>query len=60
MTSYDYVRTSPDAWEALVITKGRADVQFGGPRGPTLEIIPGDLVLIPPARKLNICELEDS
>jgi len=36
------------SWEALLCIRGNAVVQVGGPQGPELEIIRGDLILIPP------------
>eukprot|EP00445_Apocalathium_hangoei_P014180 CAMPEP_0203888886 /NCGR_PEP_ID=MMETSP0359-20131031/32498_1 /ASSEMBLY_ACC=CAM_ASM_000338 /TAXON_ID=268821 /ORGANISM="Scrippsiella Hangoei, Strain SHTV-5" /LENGTH=205 /DNA_ID=CAMNT_0050810181 /DNA_START=204 /DNA_END=821 /DNA_ORIENTATION=- len=36
------------AWEALLCVRGEAEVQFGGPTGPVLKPVVGDLVLVPP------------
>jgi uncharacterized protein YjlB len=37
-----------NAWEVLVCMKGQAQVQFGGPSGPTLPFEEGDVALVPP------------
>ncbi len=33
--------------EVLAIARGRASVQFGGPSGETVEVVPGDVALLP-------------
>ena len=36
------------AWELLLCVSGNAQVQLGGPTGPTIEVKSGDLILAPP------------
>lgn len=45
---FPYHHYHSTAWELLLCTQGEADIQVGGPRGPTLEVTRGDLMLIPP------------
>ena len=45
---FTYHHYHSTAWEALLCVRGQADVQFGGPQGPTLTPSKGDLILIPP------------
>jgi uncharacterized protein YjlB len=44
---YDFHHYHSTAHEVLVITKGSARVQFGGPNGITLTLERGDVVIIP-------------
>lgn len=44
---YPYHHYHATVHEVLGIARGRAQVQFGGPSGPILELGPGDSVLIP-------------
>lgn len=44
---YDYHHYHSTAHEVLVITKGSARVQFGGPNGITLPVEKGDVIIIP-------------
>lgn len=44
---YDYHHYHSTAHEVLVVIKGSAQVQFGGPNGITLTIEKGDVVIIP-------------
>ena len=45
---FSYHHYHSRAWEALLCVQGGADIQFGGPTGPTLSTSVGDLILIPP------------
>jgi uncharacterized protein YjlB len=45
---YPFHHYHSNTWEALVCVAGRADVQLGGPSGPTAAVEKGDIVLIPP------------
>lgn len=44
---YPFQHYHATAHEVLGIAKGRALVQFGGPNGPVIEVVAGDVVLIP-------------
>ncbi|CAE8618978.1 unnamed protein product [Polarella glacialis] len=45
---FEYHHYHSTAWEALLCTQGSANIQFGGPAGPRLEVSKGDLLLVPP------------
>ena len=45
---FPYHHYHSNAWEALLCTRGQAEVQFGGPLGPQVTVSPGDCVIIPP------------
>merc|ERR1712232_478484 len=45
---FPYHHYHSTAWEALMCVAGTAQIQFGGPNGPTLDANVGDLILIPP------------
>ena len=45
---FTYHHYHSTAWEALLCVRGDAQIQFGGPSGPTLPATFGDLILIPP------------
>ena len=45
---FKYHHYHSTAWEVLLCIKGTADIQFGGPSGPTCTVGVGDLILIPP------------
>mmetsp|Transcript_16151 Transcript_16151/g.24598 ORF Transcript_16151/g.24598 Transcript_16151/m.24598 type:complete len:208 (-) Transcript_16151:1035-1658(-) len=36
------------AWELLLCVQGEAQIQLGGPSGPTIRVERGDLMLVPP------------
>lgn len=44
---YDFHHYHSNTHEVLVVYSGRAKVQFGGPKGPFLDIEKGDVVIIP-------------
>ena len=44
---YDYVHYHPRTHEVLGIARGRARVQFGGPKGKMLALKAGDVVVLP-------------
>jgi uncharacterized protein YjlB len=44
---YDYVHYHPRIHEVLGIARGRARVQFGGARGPKVELKAGDVAILP-------------
>lgn len=44
---YDYVHYHSRIHEVLGIARGTARVQFGGTKGRTLELAPGDVVILP-------------
>jgi uncharacterized protein YjlB len=44
---YDYHHYHSTAHEVLVVTRGSARVQFGGPDGVTLPVETGDVIIIP-------------
>ncbi|GGL52889.1 cupin domain-containing protein [Wenxinia marina] len=46
-TVFDYHHFHPDAHEALLCVAGRATLRLGGPEGETLEIGPGDGLILP-------------
>lgn len=46
-TVYDYHHYHSTAHEVLGCYRGRARIQLGGPHGPTLELAPGDVLLLP-------------
>ena len=45
---FGYHHYHSTAWEALLCVAGGADVQWGGPSGPTLALRCGDVALVPP------------
>uniref|UniRef100_A0A7S2BYP1 Cupin type-2 domain-containing protein n=1 Tax=Florenciella parvula TaxID=236787 RepID=A0A7S2BYP1_9STRA len=45
---FSYHHYHSTAWEALLCVQGSADIQLGGPQGPTFDVQPGDCLLIPP------------
>lgn len=53
---YDYHHYHANAYEALAVVRGTAKVQFGGPKGPVVEIAAGDVVVIPPG--VGHCRVE--
>ena len=44
---YDYVHYHPRTYEVLGIARGRARVRFGGKKGSSLLLGPGDVVILP-------------
>jgi uncharacterized protein YjlB len=44
---FDYLHYHATVHEALGVARGRAMVLFGGERGETIELNPGDVVLLP-------------
>jgi uncharacterized protein YjlB len=44
---YPYVHYHSMIHEALGVARGRARVQFGGPRGEEIELAPGDVTVLP-------------
>lgn len=44
---YNYHHFHSTAHEVLGVLKGSAEVQFGGPEGESIEVIEGDVVVIP-------------
>jgi uncharacterized protein YjlB len=55
---YPFQHYHATAHEVLGIARGRALVQFGGPRGPRLAVAAGDAVLIPAG--VGHCRIEKS
>ena len=45
---FPYHHYHSTAWELLVCVQGEADVQWGGPTGPTMVVAKGDVALVPP------------
>jgi uncharacterized protein YjlB len=45
---FTYHHYHSTAWEILVCVEGWADIQFGGPSGPTIAVKKGDVALVPP------------
>jgi uncharacterized protein YjlB len=45
---YPFHHYHSTAWELLLCVSGNAQIQLGGPTGPTLEVKSGDLILVPP------------
>jgi uncharacterized protein YjlB len=44
---YPYVHYHSMIHEALAIARGRATVRFGGEKGEEIEVVPGDVVVLP-------------
>ena len=44
---YPYVHYHAMIHEAMAIARGRATVRFGGEKGKKIEIVPGDVVILP-------------
>ena len=44
---YDYVHYHANVYEALGIARGRARVQFGGPKGADFDLAAGDVAILP-------------
>src|SRR5262249_7386825 len=45
---YDFVHYHSRVHEVLGIARGRARVQFGGPKGMELDVMAGDVAILPP------------
>jgi uncharacterized protein YjlB len=45
---YDFVHYHSRIHEVLGIARGRARVEFGGPHGEELDLMPGDVAILPP------------
>ena len=55
---YPFHHFHAEAHEVVGIARGQASVQFGGPKGPVLDVAAGDAVLIPAG--VGHCRIDDA
>ena len=55
---YDFHHYHATSHEVLGLARGWAEVQFGGPKGPVVRVVAGDVVLIPAG--VGHCRIEGS